>query len=510
MPNPYAHGHPADPVKDFAGREDELKRVRACVDSSRAGNLTNAFIEGEWGIGKTSLLNKLRPELEEHGLVISEDLADDEQALWFYSNIFGALAEANPAGPELEQSKGLDPGDSRRIRKLLKEAWDQLHEERGIEIIVIMLDNLEGAKPEFLSSVRTVFQRLAQEGARYMLLFAGRTLPIAGNHASDPVGRFFNPRIVLRPFEEATSIEVIKKPVRFISFSFTDEAAQLIHGRAAGHPHFLKLICHHTYDLADGEGTIDAARLGELWPKIEDRLIDDRFGRQFTDLSEGEQTTLLHASLLGPRFEAKELRGTIKSLDTFLDRLRKGELLRSVSRGVYELYHPLFRTYLRAMAEDRDLKSTTIIDLPGGRPVGARLKIEACLASAATRKLDIIDEHFRERAVSMLEAVRTGVKIRVLMGEDVQWSGTLRLLKDLEGQLRARIEVRAWPDKSEGKPIPWHLRCIIGEKGAWMSDHSFNGVGKKTAYLTDHTANRARLQRDFDLWWEASKRIFPT
>jgi hypothetical protein len=479
------------------------------VDSSRAGNLTNVFIEGEWWIGKTSLLNKLRPELEEYGLVISEDLADDKQTSWFFSNIFGALADANPGAFDLDAFHDLDPGDSRRLRKLLKTAWDDLRDKRTFEIVVIMLDNLEKAQPSFLTSVRDVFQRLAVEGARYMLVFAGRTLPIGGNHASDPVGRFFNPRIVLRPFDEATSVEVIKKPVRFISFSFTDEAARLIHGRAAGHPHFLKLICHHTYDLAGGEGTVDETRLEELWPKLEDRLVDDRFGRQFTDLSEGEQTTLLHASLLGSRFEAKELRRKIKSLDTFLDRLRKGELLRSVSRGVYELYHPLFRSYLRSQAEARQLTSTTIIALPGGKPVGARLKVEDCLGNASTKKLGILDQHFRGRAVSMLEAVRAGVRIRVLMGEDDQWPGTLRLLNDLDGRLRARIEVRAWPDKSEQKPIPWHYRCILGEAGAWMSDHSFDGVGKKTAYLTDHTANRARLQSDFDLWWKAGKQIFP-
>ena len=35
VPNPYAHGQPADPVREFAGREAELRRIRACVESTR-------------------------------------------------------------------------------------------------------------------------------------------------------------------------------------------------------------------------------------------------------------------------------------------------------------------------------------------------------------------------------------------------------------------------------------------------------------------------------------------
>lgn len=511
MPNPYAHGQPADPVKDFAGREDELKRVRACVESSRAGNLTNVFIEGEWGIGKTSILNKLRPELEEHGLVISEDLSEGpQQSVWFFSNIFSALADASPNEVEPVDFHDLLSGNHQKLRKRLKAAWDELRDKREIEVVVIMLDNLERAQPEFLTSVRDIFQRLGIEGARYMLVFAGRTLPIAGNHASDPVGRFFNPRLIVHPLDEATSIEAIKKPVRFVSFSFTDEAARLIHSRTAGHPHFLKLVCHHIYDLAGGEGAIDETRLADLWPKVEDRLVDDRFGVQFMQLSDGEQTTLLHASLLGSRFAAKELRGTVKSLDTFLDRLRKGELLRLVTRGIYEIYHPLFRTYLQAQAVERKLESTTVISVPEGKPASGRGQIEDCFMSAASKKLDILDQHFRGRAVAMLESVEPGVKIRILMGEDPAWnSKTESRLKELEPELRKRIEVRAWPDKSAGKPVPWHFRCLIGDREAWSYDHSFEGAGKKKAYLRNDTAKRAELQKDFNRWWGESKPIFP-
>lgn len=513
MPNPYAHGQPADPVREFAGREEELRRVRACVESTRTGNVTNVFVDGEWGIGKTSLLNKLRPELQERGPVISEDLADDpDQARWFYKAIFSELLEIAPRAATEEDFRDLEIGDSRRIRKLLKVLWTGLHDGGPkYEIVVIMLDNLERARPDFLPGVRDVFQRLTQEGARYMLVFAGKHLPTQGAEASDPVGRFFNPRIVLLPLDEEASIEAIRKPVRFLPpFSFTDDAARLIHDRAAGHPYFLKLICHELYDLTDGKVEVNVSKLEELWLELEDRLEVARFGDQFSKLPEGEQLTLLHASMLGPEFEARDLRPTIKkSLDTYLSRLLdKRELLRSPSRGVYRLYHPLFRTYLQGMARERKLKPTLIV-VPEGRPVLGREEVEERIAAAARRRLDIVDQHFRGRAVSMLEAVQPGVRVRILMGEDPAWSSTKRLLNDLAGDLKKRIEVRAWPDKSKNRPVPWHYRCLIGDREVWRFDHSLDGAGKKRARFTDDSSDRKQHEQDFERWWRESNQVFP-
>ncbi len=509
MPNPYDASNPADPVKAFAGRANELRRIRSCFESSREGHIKNVFVEGEWGIGKTSLLFKLRPEFQEQGPVINEILADGpDQAAWFYSAVFSELLEARPGGVTAEQIQDVDVHDQRRIRKLLKSIWDGLHDRYGL--VVIMLDELERADPDFLLGIRDVFQRLAQDGAHYMLVFAGRRLPTRGTEAADPVGRFFNPRVVLESFDEAASLEAIGKPVRFGPFSFTEDAARMIHERATGHPYFLKFICSEVFEAAEGKGEIDVPRLEKLWPDVEEKLAGAKFGKEFGKLPDGEQTTLLHASRLGQRFERNELQGAIKkSLDTFLNRLLERKLIRSVSRGVYELYHPLFRTYLQSVAEERKLPATTTIAVPGGRRVYGREQLEDCIAKAARRRLDIIDQHFRGRAVSMLEAAKPGVQVRVLMGEDPEWPKTKRLLRDLDEKLRRRVQVRAWPDKSQSKVVPFHFRCLIGDLEVWKFDHSLDGAGKKKAYLTDDTANRKQHAQDFESWWKESEQIFP-
>jgi hypothetical protein len=135
--------------------------------------------------------------------------------------------------------------------------------------------------------------------------------------------------------------------------------------------------------------------------------------------------------------------------------------------------------------------------------------LEECIAKAARRRLDIIDQHFRGRAVSMLEAVKPGVQVRVLMGEDPAWPRTKRLLEDLDAGLWKRVQVRAWPDKSQGKEVPFHFRCLIGDLEVWKFDHSLDGAGKKKAYLTDDTANRKQHAQDFDSWWKGSGQVFP-
>ena len=105
----------------------------------------------------------------------------------------------------------------------------------------------------------------------------------------------------------------------------------------------------------------------------------------------------------------------------------------------------------------------------------------------------------------MLEATKPGVQIRILMGEDPAWSKTRKLLEDVDLGLRKRIQVRAWPDKSESKPIPFHYRCLIGDVEIWKFDHSLDGAGRKKAYLTDSTAHREEHARDFDRWWRESR-----
>ncbi len=509
--NPYAPGYPAPP-RLFAGRRSALESIRSFFNATCEGHLNNVFIEGEWGIGKTSLLDKLSPELQEYAPVVKEDLVvsnkGDDQLAEFLVPVLTELSER--AELDLDDLPIGNSGVTRsNLRLSLKVLWDRLF-ERHHRAVVLMLDNLERAKPEFLDDVRDIFQYLGGQGARYMLVFAGKSLPVSGVSAANPVSRFFH-RLPIDVFAEDESVEAICKPLRVgYVISITDGAARLIHERAAGHPYFLKAICSAVFDLANGEGTVDPEWMHKGWPEVEESLSTLRFANEFRDLPDGEKETLLRASLLGSTFEPKELRSFIpKSLDIFLSRLSADRtLLRKLQRGEYEVYHPLFREFLRAEAVRRNMKATRSRNVPERRPAMGRDEVEEIIRSIGKKRLDVLDQHFRGRAVSFLEASEPGVKIRVLMGPDPQWSGTQRLLKELHEELRDRIEIREWPASQEN-PVPWHVRFVLGESGAFEVSHSLDGVGRKATYFTDKNDSREVLSRDFERWWKASRKVFP-
>ena len=214
--------------------------------------------------------------------------------------------------------------------------------------------------------------------------------------------------------------------------------------------------------------------------------------------------------MLGDSFEAKELRQAIKkSLDTYLRRLSTSGLLRKrTGHGEYEIYHPLFRSFLQATAHERRMKAPGHRGVKEKRTALGREEVEEVVQNVAREQLDVVDQHFRGRAVSFLEAAKANVRVRVLMAPDKQWSATLRALKELDLGLRGRVEVREWPE-SQTNPVPWHVRFVVGDRGAWEVSHSLDGVGKKATYFTDKSAVRNDLVADFERWWKESRRIFP-
>ena len=55
-PRSFAWGESPNVVGDVVGRDHELARVRALLDATREGAMSTLLLEGEPGIGKTTLL----------------------------------------------------------------------------------------------------------------------------------------------------------------------------------------------------------------------------------------------------------------------------------------------------------------------------------------------------------------------------------------------------------------------------------------------------------------------
>jgi hypothetical protein len=429
----------------------------------------------------------------------------------FYQSVFAGLypKTSNAMRPEEFVTLTESFRSARGIREGLQAMMSAVQTAGGAPV-VLMLDELERAQPDFLSELRDIFQRLGQDGIRYMLLFAGRELPVATSDAADPVRRFFQ-HVPVDRMSEAECLDAIRRPIQFLpEFTIDEDASRLIFQRTTGHPYFLKKIGHEIFNLADGQGRIDAGWLDKHWVDIEGRLARDKFQGEVDGLPDGERKLLLHASLLGERFEARTLRGELnKAPDVALKRLSERGLLRRPVRGAYEIYHPLFRSYLQVLAEQAEVNSRSRHDyVPEGRPVLGLRRLEEYLTEAADKWLDILDQHFRDDAVSLLEVVRKDVRIRILMGEDPAWTKTKRYLDKLPGSVRGRIEVRAWIARDD-RPFPAHVRMILGDRSCWESSHSLGAVGQKATTFTDKTTERRKLRSEFSRWWGESTTIYP-
>jgi hypothetical protein len=370
--NPYDPNSPVKP-HHFAGRTEQIAEIRKALAAAREGSPVSLFLKGDWGIGKTSILIKLEPEFSEHGLVIREELKEASapaQSKAFISALLQGLE--NVVKPVINPLSG-DAGvwlnsrinyeHSHTYRGLLQRLLSDYRKNNEGMVAIIVLDNLERAKEEFLHDVKDVFQRIGEDTPFFLLVFAGKSLPGEGEKANDPISRFFR-TIAVDPMTDADALETIQKPIKMDpDFIIREEAARWIQDRAAGHPFFLKQICHEVYDIAGGEGDIDTDWIESHWRDIEGRLRKKRFSNEIDNLPNSELQTLLRGSLCGQRFARSAVADPSKgpTIDTALRRLSKERnLIRQVSRGKYEFYHPLFHAFVRSRAEEQGIHMPNI------------------------------------------------------------------------------------------------------------------------------------------------------
>ena len=100
---------------------------------------------------------------------------------------------------------------------------------------------------------------------------------------------------------------------------------------------------------ADPQYFVNRAEFEKAHPKISHHLARERFEGDFATASPAEQRLLVAMARLTPVFSPSELsqngsRVYLKGL------VENKQLVVKNSRGMYSLYHPLFKEYLKARA----------------------------------------------------------------------------------------------------------------------------------------------------------------
>ncbi len=370
-------------------RDGVSAAVIELLDAARGGRGGVLFVEGEAGLGKSSVLESARawarPDL---GVGLGQGDAME------VSLPFGVLdqALATLGGPALDVGPHAASARSEQLYRLLR--W-LASLEHGV---LIALDDVHWADSDSLGLLSLLCRRIGSlpvaivatlrswpEGAREMasgLASSG----VAGRQRLAPLSR------------RASTAMLAERAGRAVSERAADRAWEL----CAGNPLLLEQVA-----LAIGRGAIDA-EVADSWPALE---VDGLLLSRFAGLSPATLRCARAASVLGVRFRlevAAEVAGLAEiEADRAVEALCRSGLVEQTDVGGVRFVHPLFAQALYD-------------DLPG--PVRARIHARS-FEVLADRGLD---------AEAAEHALRAGLR------------GVPDVVAAVERAGRAALEVGAW------------------------------------------------------------------
>ena len=300
----------------LAGREKEKEEFRRLLKQTVI--LENAVITGLRGVGKTVLLDTLKPLAISEGwgwvgtdLSESTSITEERLALRLITDLavvtsaltiseeavpgMGFRPEANRVRRTLDfelmrelysQTPGLA---SDKLKAILEFVWHHLQHagKRGLIFAYDEAQNLadHAGKGEFpLSLMLDVFQSIQRKGIPFMLVLVG--LPVLFPKLVE--ARTYSERmfrvIFLDRLGEADSQDAILKPIEDCHsvLRLDSSLITLIIQVSGGYPYFIQFICREVYDVAIqklGEGQAPAVPVEEITRKLDSDFFAGRWAR---------------------------------------------------------------------------------------------------------------------------------------------------------------------------------------------------------------------------------------
>jgi DNA-binding CsgD family transcriptional regulator len=298
--------------------------VAELLESARAGRGGVLFVEGDAGLGKSSILDRAR-ELASPGLRVGLGQGDAMET----SLPFGVLDQALAAldGPTLVTAAHPGPTRPEQLYRLLR--WLGTVDDG----VLIALDDVHWADTDSLGLVSLLCRRI---GSLHVAVVATmRTWPpdareVASGLVASGVARL----VRLAPLTPAGSAAMLtERTGRVVSDAAAAQAWRL----CAGNPLLLEQVA-----LAIGRGAVDA-EAAESWPALKaDGLLLSRFA----GLPAAALRCARAASVLGARFRlefAVEVAGLREGeADRAVEALCRSGLVEQTTPGGVRFVHPLF------------------------------------------------------------------------------------------------------------------------------------------------------------------------
>ena len=277
--NPFRPGAGHQPPY-LAGRAEDQRRFSGLLEQDTI--LQNLVLTGLRGVGKTVLLESLKPIATEYGwvwagadLTESASITDDDLAIRLCTDLapltssvtfvrkartgfavsqevtqpldYGALESVYAGTPGLSVDK---------LKEVIGTAWRALSMDTDTRGIVFAydeaqnLDDRSGTDEYPLSLLLDAFQSLQRQGLPVLLVLSGLPTLVGKLAAARTYSERMFQIVELGGLSEMASREAILRPIADADSIFlNEESVDTVVRLAGGYPYFIQFICREIYDV---------------------------------------------------------------------------------------------------------------------------------------------------------------------------------------------------------------------------------------------------------------------
>lgn len=383
---------PARP-EHFVGRVKIQKALLQFLATAKTRRTdTRVFaIKGDSGIGKSSLIAKLRDRADKSKkpskiFVFAVDVRAASSPGYIYASLLAALRQAGERGfgpgqsCELRVTNVWDPLKSESIEQFLSEC------ERKKELLVLVFDQFEElySKPELFSvfeEARRLMFSAISVGTSLVLGFAWKTdSTVPQDHPAYYMWHQFADHrleVELSPFSHADAENSLRLFEKELRSRIRPELRKYIIEQSQGYPWLLKKLCIHLFEQL---------RAGVSQSELADRSLDISylFDKDLSSLTPAEDACLKLIAKNVPIdwYEVLETTGAevVRSLQDKRLVIRRGDKL--------NLYWDIFREYVLT----RSIPHIPFTHVPQSPSISAFMKVASMLDSIEPRSIDELSQ----------------------------------------------------------------------------------------------------------------------
>jgi len=323
MKNPFRPGAGHQPPY-LAGRQDEQLEFKKFVGHLPV--LTNLIVTGLRGVGKTVLLETLRPIAIDDGwfwagtdMSESASVSEQSMSIRILADLSGLVSSFVIAAEEkksigyLPQTRKIPihlsyellidiyketPGlESDKLKRALEVVWHSVQSKaRGIVLAYDESQNLKDQaydKQYPLSLLLDVMQNLQRRGYPYLLILTGLPTLFPNLVATRTYSERMFHTMSLDKLSEKESREAIIKPLVKVKGIFSKEMINDIIKYSGGYPYFIQFLCKEAFDLYIQQIAIGIRKPVVIIPEIIRKLDNDFYFGRWNKASDRQRELLM-------------------------------------------------------------------------------------------------------------------------------------------------------------------------------------------------------------------------